>query len=108
MRVQGSEDIRHRKTSRCISSKESAIIFIDEIEGSRRQARTPQPPRIRSNLNQLLVEMDGSVGEDHKLLVMEPPTDQIDQALTRPGRFDRTVQVICQTKGQIAHIAHPF
>lgn len=45
-------------------------------------------------LNQLLVEMDG-FGTDSRVIVMAATNqkDMLDNALTRPGRFDRIIEV---------------
>ncbi len=75
----------------------SAIIFIDEIEvmaGKRGQHQSHL--EYDQTLNQLLVEMDGiTTEEDVQVLVMAATNraDLLDQALTRPGRFDRVVRV---------------
>src|SRR6185369_997078 len=81
---------RARKLSPC-------IIFIDEIDALGRQ-------RGRSNdsgsadqdqtLNQLLVEMDG-FDQTSSIVVIASTNrpDVLDQALTRPGRFDREIMV---------------
>ncbi|AZO95478.1 AAA family ATPase [Halocella sp. SP3-1] len=79
------------------TGKDSAIIFIDEIDilGSKRGQVTSHL-EYDQTLNQLLVEMDGlSVDDDVQLLVMAATNriDILDQALLRPGRFDRIVQV---------------
>ena len=73
-----------------------SIIFIDEIDAVGRQRGTS----INSNdereqtLNQLLVEMDGF--DTRQAVVVIAATnrpDGLDQALLRPGRFDRRVTV---------------
>jgi cell division protease FtsH len=73
-----------------------SIIFIDEIDAVGRQRGTS----INSNdereqtLNQLLVEMDGF--DTRQAVVVIGATnrpDGLDQALLRPGRFDRRVTV---------------
>ena len=81
---------RARKLSPC-------IIFIDEIDALGRQ-------RGRSNdsgsadqdqtLNQLLIEMDG-FDQTSSIVVIGSTNrpDVLDQALTRPGRFDREIMV---------------
>jgi len=81
---------RARKLAPC-------IIFIDEIDALGRQ-------RGRSNdsgsadqdqtLNQLLIEMDG-FDQTSSIVVIGSTNrpDVLDQALTRPGRFDREIMV---------------
>lgn len=79
------------------TNKKSAIVFIDEIEvlgGKRGQFNGHL--EYDQTINQLLVEMDGlSVDEDVRLLVVGATNraDLLDQALLRPGRFDRVVRV---------------
>lgn len=79
------------------SDKNSAIIFIDEIDvlGSKRGQVTSHL-EYDQTLNQLLTEMDGlSVDDEIQVLVMAATNriDILDPALLRPGRFDRIVQV---------------
>ncbi|MFW5962611.1 MAG: AAA family ATPase [bacterium] len=79
------------------NDKTSAVIFIDELEviGGKRGA-VKSHREYDQTLNQLLVEMDGiSVDDEVQVLVMATTNrqDMLDQALLRPGRFDRIVQV---------------
>lgn len=86
------------KTAR---EKSPAIVFIDEIDaiGKKRQNRMGGGNEERDNtLNQLLVEMDG-FSTDSSVIVLAATNRQdiLDSALLRPGRFDRTVEVILPT-----------
>ncbi len=77
--------------------KQSAIVFIDEIEvlGGRRGKHLSHL-EYDQTLNQLLVEMDGlSVDDEVRVLVVAATNraDLLDEALLRPGRFDRVVRV---------------
>jgi ATP-dependent metalloprotease FtsH len=79
-------------------SKSSAIIFIDEIEVMAGHRGSNQSHlEYDQTLNQLLVEMDGMPvhDDDVRILVMAATNrvDLLDQALMRPGRFDRLVRV---------------
>lgn len=79
------------------SGKESAIIFIDEIDvlGGKRGQHSSHL-EYDQTLNQLLVEMDGLRPNDKvRVLVLAATNraDLLDPALLRPGRFDRQVQV---------------
>ncbi|MDR0917970.1 MAG: ATP-dependent zinc metalloprotease FtsH [Oscillospiraceae bacterium] len=74
-----------------------AIIFIDEIDavGRHRGAGLGGGHDEREQtLNQLLVEMDGFVGNE-SVIVMAATNrrDILDPALLRPGRFDRQIFV---------------
>jgi cell division protease FtsH len=79
-------------------AKKSApcIVFIDEIDAVGRQRGTSLTTNDEreQTLNQLLVEMDGF--DTHQAVVVLAATnrpDGLDQALLRPGRFDRRVTV---------------
>lgn len=77
--------------------KNSAIVFIDEIEilGAKRGSHSSHL-EYDQTLNQLLVEMDGlSIDDDVTVLLVAATNrhDLLDTALLRPGRFDRIVQV---------------
>lgn len=73
-----------------------SIIFIDEIDAVGRQRGTSinTNDEREQTLNQLLVEMDGF--DTRQAVVVIGATnrpDGLDQALLRPGRFDRRVTV---------------
>jgi AFG3 family protein len=74
------------------------IVFIDEIDAVGRQRGrggfSGGNDERENTLNQLLVEMDGFT-ESTGVVVLAGTNraDILDQALTRPGRFDRQVQV---------------
>jgi len=74
-----------------------AIIFIDEIDAVGRQRGSGLGgghDEREQTLNQLLVEMDG-FGNNDGVIVMAATNraDILDNALLRPGRFDRRVYV---------------
>ncbi len=74
-----------------------AIIFIDEIDAVGRQRGSGLGgghDEREQTLNQLLVEMDG-FGNNEGVIVMAATNraDILDNALLRPGRFDRQVYV---------------
>lgn len=75
----------------------SAIIFIDEIDavGRKRGAGTGGGNDEREQtLNQLLVEMDGFDDSNGVIVIAATNRpDVLDEALKRPGRFDRQVSV---------------
>ncbi|MCL2699650.1 MAG: AAA family ATPase, partial [Defluviitaleaceae bacterium] len=74
-----------------------AIIFIDEIDAVGRQRGAGLGgghDEREQTLNQLLVEMDGfSTNEGVIILAATNRSDILDNALLRPGRFDRQVYV---------------
>jgi len=88
-------------------NKESAIVFIDEIDvlGARRGQHSHQ--EYDQTLNQLLTEMDGmSTTQSPLVLVMAATNrmDMLDSALLRPGRFDRQIKVDLPDKEGRLHI----
>ncbi len=74
------------------------VLFLDEVDaiGHRRSRIGSGWTGLRSAVNQLLAEMD-SVGSDNEgvfvLAATNHPWD-VDPALRRPGRFDRTILVL--------------
>jgi AFG3 family protein len=74
------------------------IVFIDEIDAVGRQRGkggfSGGNDERENTLNQLLVEMDGfSESSGVVVLAATNRVDILDQALTRPGRFDRQITV---------------
>lgn len=73
-----------------------SIIFIDEIDavGRKRSGSEGSHDERDNTLNQILVEMDG-FDTNHNVIVMAATNQQnlLDNALVRPGRFDRIVEV---------------
>ncbi len=73
-----------------------ALIFIDELDSVGRARGTTSTPMASGEqeqaLNQILAEMDGfSTSEGIIVVAATNRPDILDQALLRPGRFDRTV-----------------
>ncbi len=76
--------------------KDSAIVFIDEIDviGGKRDGG--QHREYDQTLNQLLTEMDGiHTSDTPRILIMAATNrkEMLDSALLRPGRFDRHIEV---------------
>ena len=74
------------------------ILFIDEIDavGRKRGGRNiGGQSEAENTLNQLLVEMDGFNTGQTNVIVLAATNrmDILDQALLRPGRFDRQIYV---------------
>ena len=74
-----------------------AIIFIDEIDAVGRQRGAGLGggnDEREQTLNQLLVEIDGFVGNENVIVMAATNRrDVLDPALLRPGRFDRQIYV---------------
>ena len=78
-------------------SKSPCIIFIDEIDSIGRQRGAGiggGNDEREQTLNQLLTEMDGFEANNGVIVIAATNRpDVLDQALTRPGRFDRRVYI---------------
>ncbi len=90
---------RVRELFREAKKAKPSIIFIDEIDavGARRSgpgAAGGQEERGQT-LNALLVEMDGFSSDDNVIVIAATNRpDILDPALLRPGRFDRTINIL--------------
>jgi cell division protease FtsH len=78
----------------------SCIVFIDEIDAiarSRLYAVGAGGGETNATQNQLLIEMDGlSEGTGSSVIVIgatNAPIESLDEALLRPGRFDRKIMI---------------
>lgn len=89
-------------------TKAPAIIFIDELDavGGKRNAR--DPAYAKQTLNQLLTELDGFSPSTGVILIAATNyPESLDKALTRPGRFDRHVNVpLPDVRGRIEILKH--
>lgn len=77
--------------------KAPSIIFIDEIDaiGARRlETATSADREVQRTLMQLLAELDGfdPIG-NIKIIAATNRPDILDEALIRPGRFDRIIEI---------------
>merc|ERR1712000_491757 len=89
-------------------SKSPAIVFIDELDaiGGKRNPR--DQAHSKQTLNQLLTELDG-FDQDTKIIIIAATNTpkMLDKALTRPGRFDRHVNVsLPDVRGRIEILKH--
>ncbi|ODQ78604.1 hypothetical protein BABINDRAFT_24689, partial [Babjeviella inositovora NRRL Y-12698] len=71
-----------------------AIIFIDELDAIGGKRNPKDQAYAKQTLNQLLVELDGfSQTEGIIIIGATNFPESLDKALTRPGRFDKEVNV---------------
>ncbi|PNY28448.1 Mitochondrial inner membrane i-AAA protease supercomplex subunit YME1 [Tolypocladium capitatum] len=99
---------RVRELFAAAKAKSPAIIFIDELDaiGGKRNPR--DQAHAKQTLNQLLTELDG-FDQDTKIIIMGATNlpKLLDKALTRPGRFDRHVNVdLPDVRGRLAILQH--
>lgn len=73
------------------------IIFIDEIDAiatKRRESKSDGGAEVQRTLMQLLSEMDGFENRgDVRIIAATNRFDMLDEAILRPGRFDRIIEV---------------
>ena len=74
------------------------IVFIDEIDAigrKRSSTMNSQASEYDQTINQLLVEMDGFDTKNSSVIVIGATNriDILDEALIRPGRFDRKIEI---------------
>ncbi|WP_426453637.1 AAA family ATPase [Paenibacillus sp. S-38] len=98
---------KEARTRAAKENKESAIIFIDEIDviGGKRDGG--QHKEYDQTLNQLLTELDGiHTADAPRILIMGATNrkEMLDSALLRPGRFDRHIEVDLPDKKGRLHI----
>ncbi|RCI11828.1 hypothetical protein L249_7159 [Ophiocordyceps polyrhachis-furcata BCC 54312] len=89
-------------------AKAPAIVFIDELDaiGGKRNPR--DQAHAKQTLNQLLTELDG-FDQNTKIVIMGATNlpNLLDKALTRPGRFDRHINVdLPDYRGRLAILNH--
>ncbi len=96
-----------------------AVIFIDEIDAlAKKRGGMNSHSESEQTLNELLVQMDGiDNGKSHIIVIAATNRmDSMDDAVLRPGRFDRIIQVAAPSlKGREdilrvylkAHLANP-
>lgn len=89
-------------------AKAPAIVFIDELDaiGGKRNER--DAAYVKQTLNQLLVDLDGFSQNSGVIFLAATNFPQmLDKALTRPGRFDRNINVpLPDVRGRIQIIQH--
>lgn len=71
-----------------------SIIFIDEIDALGAKRNTESNNEKDQTLNQLLIELDGFNNQSNVIVIAATNRlDLLDDALLRPGRFDRKIYV---------------
>jgi proteasome regulatory subunit len=79
------------------AQNEPAIIFIDEIDAvaaTRTESKTSGDAEVQRTMMQLLSEMDGfDERGDISIIAATNRFDMLDEAILRPGRFDRLIEV---------------
>ncbi|OMH85545.1 ATP-dependent zinc metalloprotease YME1-like protein, partial [Zancudomyces culisetae] len=95
---------RLRELFAAAREKAPSIVFIDEIDaiGSKRSQRDQS--YMKQTLNQLLVELDGFDQNTGVIFIAATNfAESLDKALTRPGRFDRIIEVpLPDVRGRIS------
>lgn len=89
-------------------SKAPAIIFIDELDAIGAKRNEKDAAYVKQTLNQLLTELDGFSQSTGVIILAATNYPQLlDKALTRPGRFDRKVEVgLPDVRGRVDIINH--
>ena len=85
---------RVRELFEAAKKKSPAIIFIDEIDAVGGSRKLKDQSALKMTLNELLVQMDG-FDENNGVIVIGATNfaESLDEALLRPGRFDKHVTV---------------
>ena len=88
---------RVRELFKSAKAKSPCIVFIDEIDSVGRQRGAGiggGNDEREQTLNQLLTEMDGFEANNGVIVIAATNRpDVLDRALTRPGRFDRRIEI---------------
>jgi cell division protease FtsH len=85
---------RIRRLFRAARKRAPAIVFIDELDAVGGHRGFDVAGERDQTLNQLLVELDGfSTTKDVVVIAASNLLEKLDQALLRPGRFDRQIFV---------------
>tara|TARA_Y100001968_G_scaffold136799_1_gene124983 strand:+ start:23704 stop:25434 length:1731 start_codon:yes stop_codon:yes gene_type:complete len=88
---------RVRDLFKSAKDKSPCIVFIDELDSVGRQRGTGiggGNDEREQTLNQLLTEMDGFAPNNGVIVIAATNRpDVLDRALTRPGRFDRRIDI---------------
>ncbi len=90
----GESEARMRKMFEDAEKNSPSILFIDEIDAIAPKRSEVTGEVERRVVAQLLASMDGLKGRGHIIVIgATNRPDAIDEALRRPGRFDREVEI---------------
>jgi transitional endoplasmic reticulum ATPase len=72
-----------------------AVLFFDEVDALGGKRQNIRENWLRAQVDQFLAEMDGMMGNNEQLLIIAATNTpwNVDNALMRPGRFDRVIFV---------------
>lgn len=92
----GNSERNLRDVFRLARQEAPCVLFLDEIDALGQRRSMTRNNAMRGTVNQLLVEMDGVDGANDGVFILaatNQPWD-VDPAMRRPGRLDRTVLVL--------------
>jgi ATP-dependent metalloprotease len=99
---------RVRELFTAARGKAPAIVFIDELDAIGGKRNDRDAAYVKQTLNQLLTELDGFEQNSGVIFIAATNFPQLlDKALTRPGRFDRNVEVpLPDVRGRLSILQH--
>jgi SpoVK/Ycf46/Vps4 family AAA+-type ATPase len=92
----GSSEKNMHELFRTARTNAPCVLFFDELDAIGQKRSQLRHSAARGTVNQLLTELDGVNSDNDGIFALAAtnhPWD-VDQALLRPGRFDRTVVVL--------------
>jgi AAA+ superfamily predicted ATPase len=92
----GQSEKNVHEVFRAARQKAPCVVFLDELDALGAKHSRSHHSGLRNAVNQLLVELDGVEGDNEGVFVLAAtnvPWD-VDIALRRPGRLDRTLLVL--------------
>ncbi|MEU8886476.1 AAA family ATPase [Streptomyces sp. NPDC048442] len=92
----GQSEKNVHEVFRAARAKAPCVVFLDELDALGAKRSRSHHSGLRNAVNQLLVELDGADGDNEGVFVLAAtnvPWD-VDLALRRPGRLDRTLLVL--------------
>jgi AAA+ superfamily predicted ATPase len=92
----GTSERNIQDVFRLARSSAPVVVFLDEVDALGQKRSLTRNSGMRTTANQLLTELDGVSGQNEGVFVIgatNQPWD-VDPALRRPGRLDRTLLVL--------------